>query len=50
MILIPKGAVPDKRELAEMVRDINRTQVLNTEVLSDQIYFYSSESGQLSVV
>ena len=50
MILIPQGAVSDQRELAAMVRDINRTQVLKTEVLSDQIYFYSPESGQLSIV
>lgn len=50
VILIPKSAVSDQRELAAMVRDINRTQVLKTEVLSDQIYFYSPESGQLSIV
>lgn len=50
VILIPQGAVSDQRELAAMVRDINRTQVLKTEVLSDQIYFYSPESGQLSIV
>ena len=50
VILIPKAAVSNEQELGEMVRDINRTQVLKTEVLSDQIYFYSPESGQLSIV
>ena len=50
VILIPKEAVTDGRELAAMVRDINRTQVLITEVLSDEIYFYSSQSGQLSMI
>lgn len=50
MILIPKEAVTNERELTAMVRDINQTQVRRTEVLSDQIYFYSPESGQLSMV
>ena len=50
VILIPAEAVADSGELAAMVRDINQTQVLRTEVLSDQIYFYRPESGQLSIV
>lgn len=50
VILIPEKAVPDERELSVMVREINRTQVLKTEVLSDQIYFYSFESGQISII
>lgn len=50
MILIPREAVPDRKELTDMVQDINRTQVLYTEVLSDQIYFYSIETGRLSLV
>lgn len=50
VILIPERAVSDSGELAAMVQDINRTQVLQTEVLSDQIYFYRPESGQLSIV
>ena len=50
MILIPEKVVPEEGELASMVQDMNRTQVLRTEVLSDQIYFYSPESGQLSII
>lgn len=50
MILIPQRVVPDQKDLTAMVQDINRTQVLRTEVLSDQIYFYSPESGQLSML
>lgn len=50
VILIPEKAVPEEAELASMVQDMNRTQVLRTEVLSDQIYFYSPESGQLSMI
>jgi len=50
VILIPKAAVPDEQELKDMVADINKTQVRNTEVLSNQIYFYSPDSGRLSPV
>ena len=50
VILVPEEAVPDKQELMEMVRDINRTQVMSTEVLSDEIYYYSVERGRLGVV
>ena len=50
VILVPEEAVPDFRELTSMVQDINRTQVLETEVLSDQIYFYRPESGELSIM
>lgn len=50
VILVPEKVVPDSEELAVMVREINRTQVLKTEVLSDQIYFYSPESGKISII
>lgn len=50
VILVPEKVVMDSQELAVMVREINRTQVLKTEVLSDQIYFYSPESGKISIV
>ena len=33
-----------------MVRDINRTQVRDTEVLSDNIYLYSPVSGKLTLI
>lgn len=49
LILVPKEAVSDQERLVEMVRDINHTQVKNTEVLSDHIYFYLPGSGQLSL-
>ncbi len=50
VILVPVSVVPGAGDLLEMVRDINATQVRSTEVLSDNIYFYSPESGQLSLV
>jgi len=49
-ILVPESVVTDRGELLSMVRDINVTQVRSTEVLSDQIYFYSPDSGQISLV
>ena len=50
VILVPKSVISDSRELISMVREINETQVRNTEVLSNQIYFYSPESGRLSLL
>lgn len=50
MILIPEEVVLDAKELVSMVREINETQVRSTEVLSDQIYFYSPESRQISMI
>ena len=46
-ILIPESVILDTRELAEMVREINRTQVRDTEVLSECIYQYLPKSGQI---
>jgi hypothetical protein len=50
VILIPASIVTDVGELIAMVREINATQVRDTEVLSDQIYFYSPESGHLTLI
>lgn len=49
VILIPQSAVANEAELASMVKDINETQVQNTEVLSNHIYCFSSKSGQISI-
>ena len=49
-IMVPVSAVSDRRELLSMVRDINRTQVRSTEVLSDNIYLYSPDSGKLTLI
>ena len=49
VIMVPASAVADERELISMVRDINRTQVRSTEVLSDNIYLYSPDSGKLTM-
>ena len=50
MILLPDSAAIHAKELLAMVREINTTQVRDTEVLSDQIYYYSPDSGQISML
>ena len=49
VIMVPAPAVGDEQELIHMVRDINQTQVRSTEVLSDNIYLYSPDSGKLTM-
>lgn len=46
-ILVPQSSASDPCELSAMVQDINRTQVLPEEVLSDGIYCYHAEKHQL---
>lgn len=48
-IIVPAGAKAAKEELANMVWDINRTQVLPEEVLSDNVYFYERTNHRLSM-
>lgn len=50
VILIPVSAVADSGELSALVREMNRTQVQNTEVLSDTVYCYSEQSGRLEMI
>ena len=50
VIMVPVSAVSDERELVSMVRDINRTQVRSTEILSDNIYLYSPDSGKVTLI
>lgn len=49
LILVPASDSNSRKEYTEMVREINATQVAPEEVLSDRIYYYSSENG-LSVL
>ena len=50
VILIPVSAVADGRELIALVREMNRTQVRGTEVLSDTVYLYSEETRRLEMI
>lgn len=48
-IIVPAGAKATRSELSNMVWDINRTQVLPEEVLSDNVYFYERKNHRLSM-
>lgn len=48
-IIVPVKTRATRDELKNMVWDINRTQVLPEEVLSDHVYFYERNSHRLSL-
>ncbi len=47
VVIVPASSGVGCRELDEMVREINRTQVAAEEVLSDTAYFYSRRTDTL---
>ena len=47
MILIPDSGELDVEYLANMVREINATQVPPEEVLSDKVYYYDRNQKAL---
>lgn len=47
-ILIPENAGADRKELEEIVREINRTQVPEAEILSDHVYIYRAKGDFIS--
>ncbi len=47
VIVIPAGFAIPKKELEAMVREMNTTQVLAQEVLSDRVYFYCCRQHSL---
>ena len=49
VIALPASAAEDPQELSRIVREINLSEVLPEEVLSDGVYRFDMESGQLSV-
>ena len=48
VILLPETNIMDKDSLLEMVTEINRTQVEETEVLADSVYFYDRIGDKLA--
>jgi len=48
VILVPSHGIEKAQNLIDMVREVNETQVEEEEVLSDSVYFFSREAGQLS--
>ncbi len=49
LILVPFKDNLDIKELRAMVKEINLTQVLEEERLSDSVYLYDRESGEIKV-
>ena len=49
-LIIPKDGAMTPKELGEMVREVNRTEVLREEVLSDRVYEYDREKGKIRQV
>lgn len=47
VIIVPEKAAVQKEELSVMVAEINRTQVDEEEILSDNAYYYDRETGRL---
>ncbi|MBD5096967.1 MAG: hypothetical protein HDT40_08215 [Lachnospiraceae bacterium] len=47
VILFPRERDEAREELSEMVMEINRYVVTDTEYLSDSVYFYDSDVGQI---
>ena len=40
----------DPRFLKEMVREVNATQVLPEEILSEHVYYYDREKREVTVI
>ena len=49
-ILLPVSAVSDCLELCGLVREVNQTQVSDTEVLSDTVYVYRKADKRLEIL
>lgn len=49
VILLPEEKVKNSENLIQMVTEVNRTQLAPEEVLSDTVYYYDRESGEISI-
>ena len=47
LIILPDLGTMDKKALTAMVRDVNASEVAESEILSDHAYFYNHEEGKL---
>jgi hypothetical protein len=50
VILLPSSAGGNRRELREMVKDVNRTALAPDEILSDSVYYYDYAATRLKTV
>lgn len=49
VILLPEDMVNRSENLLRMVTEVNRTQLAPEEVLSDAVYYYDRESGEMRI-
>lgn len=49
-IIVPDNGLYNPVDLEKMLREVNSTEVALDEVLSDNLYYYSYENGELSVL
>ncbi|MCR5801320.1 MAG: DUF5688 family protein [Lachnospiraceae bacterium] len=49
VLILPEKEVSDPDNLRTIIREINRTQVRRSEVLSDTLYFYEKKKGKLEI-
>lgn len=45
VILVPDSTEMDKNEMMQMVQEVNRTQVAPVDVLSDNVFYFSDDTG-----
>ena len=49
VLLVPADNGTSRSDLSYMVREVNATQVLREEILSDHVYYYSRKTGKISM-
>ena len=49
VLLVPTKMGMPNQDLTAMVREVNATQVLKEEILSDHVYYYSRETGLITM-
>lgn len=49
VLIIPAEKADSAKELSDMVKEVNATQLSNEEILSDHVYYYSRETAQLTM-
>lgn len=49
VILVPMSEAGSYEEMSQMVREVNQTQVMPEEVLSDHMYLFSRKTGKITM-
>ena len=47
LLIVPKSLEMNPKELGEMVRAINQSEVVKEDQLSDRVYTYDREAGKV---